>query len=64
MSACSGETACLCVLHCAVILDTDPHGLALTPGPINRLVTLDYVDYSTTFKPSSTPRSVCRLQLC
>lgn len=32
---------------------SDPHGLGLTPGPINRMVTLDYVDYSTTFKPSS-----------
>lgn len=39
-------------------MPTDPHGLALTPAPINRMVTLDYVDYSTTFKPSADIRWV------
>lgn len=35
--------------------DFNPHGLALTPGPINRFVTLDYVEYRTTFKPFAKP---------
>eukprot|EP00775_Hariotina_reticulata_P013143 gene13143-13273_t len=31
----------------------NPHGLSLTPGPLNRMVTLDYVEYGSTFKPAS-----------
>jgi hypothetical protein len=28
-----------------------PAGLALAPPTVNRFVTLDYVEYRTTFKP-------------
>lgn len=34
----------------------NPHGLALTPPPINRFVTLDYVEYASTFKPANDVR--------
>jgi hypothetical protein len=34
----------------------NPHGLALTPEPINRFVTLDYVEYASTFKPANDVR--------
>jgi hypothetical protein len=34
----------------------NPHGLVLTPAVINRMVTLDYVEYASTFKPSSDVR--------
>jgi hypothetical protein len=40
-------------LPACVARPADPHGLALTPAPINRMVTLDYVEYASTFKPSA-----------
>jgi hypothetical protein len=42
-------------------IPADPHGLALSPAAINRMVTLDYVEYASTFKPSSDVRYAGRL---
>jgi hypothetical protein len=37
------------------IKDFNPHGLALSAPAVGRFVTLDYVEYRTTFKPYTKP---------
>lgn len=34
----------------------NPHGLSMAPASVNRMITLDYVEYRTTFKPSRSVR--------
>lgn len=36
----------------------NPHGLALASPAVNRMVTLDYVEYASTFKPSTSIKCV------
>jgi hypothetical protein len=37
------------------IKDFNPHGLAISAPAVGRFVTLDYVEYRTTFKPYTKP---------
>ena len=37
------------------IADFNPHGLAVSAPAVGRFITLDYVEYRTTFRPYQKP---------